>query len=82
MTKSFLAQVAERAAKTALQALVALLTADGFNLLHADWQAVAATVGTATLASVLTSLGSLNLGPSGSPSVVATSGPEQLGPPA
>ncbi|MEI8345095.1 MAG: holin [Candidatus Omnitrophota bacterium] len=37
---------------------------------HADWKAIAGTIATATVASVLTSLVSINIGPSGTPSVV------------
>ncbi len=70
LTRTFLAGVAERAVKTAAQTAVALLAADGVNLLSLDWSAAGATVGTAALLSVLTSIGSLTIGPAGSPSLV------------
>lgn len=72
MTATFFKQVAERAIKTAAQAGVALITASSFDWFHADWKSVIGTIGTATAASVLTSLASFGVGPIDSPSVVPT----------
>lgn len=66
----FWAQVAERAVRTAAHAALALLTADGFDLLSPDWRHWAVVVGVPTLASVLTSLASAGVGPAGTPSWV------------
>lgn len=70
LTRTFWAGAAERAVKTGAQTAVALLAADGVNLLTLDWRAAGVTVGGAALLSVLTSIGSLTVGPSGSPSLV------------
>lgn len=60
---------AERAIKTAVQALLALL-AVGTTVLDLDWGNAAAVVGTAALVSVLTSLVSASVGDMGSASLV------------
>ena len=70
MTKTYWLQLAERAIKTAAQSLAAILVATSFDWFTADWQAIAGTVATATVLSVLTSIGSLKLGPADTPSVV------------
>lgn len=70
LSRAFWAGVAERAVKTAAQTAVALLAADGVDLLTLDWRAAGVTVAGAALLSVLTSLGSLTVGPAGSPSLV------------
>jgi len=83
MNKAFFIQLGERALKTAAQATLALVTAEHFNWLHSNFAALASTVATATLASVLTSLASINPGHAGSPSLVAVQpAAEHLGPPA
>lgn len=71
-TSSFWRQAAERAIKTAVQLLAALLVADGVDLLTLDWATAGATVGTAVLVSLLTSIGSelSDIGEPGSPSAV------------
>lgn len=70
LTKAFALATLERALKTASQTAVALLAADGVDLLTLDWRAAGVTVGGAALLSVLTSVASLTVGPAGSPSLV------------
>lgn len=70
MNKAFFNQLLERAIKTAAQSALALLAATQLDWFHADWKAIAGTIATATVASVLTSLVSMNIGPAGTPSVV------------
>lgn len=55
-TAAFWKATAERVLSTAAQAAIAILTADGFNLLNIRWQGVLATVGLAALLSLLKSL--------------------------
>lgn len=69
-SRAFWAQTAERAVKTAAQAAVGLVAADGFNLFAPDWRHWLLVVGMPALISVLTSLASAGVGPSGSPSWV------------
>lgn len=71
-TRAFWLAVVERAGKTAAQTAVALLAADGVDLLSLDWRAAGVTVAGAALLSVLTSVasGALPIGPPGSPSLV------------
>lgn len=70
-TKRFWRQALERATKTAAQAVVAVLVADGANVLTLDWAVVGGAVLTGAVLSLLTSLVSLPLGEPDSPSVVA-----------
>ena len=70
MNKAFFSQLLERAIKTAAQSALALLAATQLDWFHANWKAIAGTIATATVASVLTSLVSMNIGPTGTPSVV------------
>lgn len=70
-TRSFWRQALERAAKSAAQAVVAVLIADGANILTLDWAVVGGAVLTGGALSVLTSIVSLPLGEPGSPSAVA-----------
>ena len=72
LSRAFWLAVVERAGKTAAQTAVALLAADGVNLLSLDWRAAGVTVGGAAVLSVLTSIGSLTVGQVGSPSLVDT----------
>lgn len=74
-TRTYLKQLAERAIKAAVAALAAFLTADGFNLLDADWRTLASLVGTAVLTSIAMSILSAPVGPTASPSLVATTPP-------
>ena len=70
MSKAFITQLLERAVKTAAQSALALLAATQLDWFHADWEDIAGTIATATVASVLTSLCSMNICPTGTPSVV------------
>lgn len=65
-TKLFWADAGERAVKTASQTAIALLTANGVNLINYDWPGFASTVGLATLVSILTSIASSGSGNSAS----------------
>lgn len=69
-TGKFWVATFERAIKTFAQAVLALLTGDGMGLLAVDWGTVASVGALAAVASVLTSIVSLGLGPADSPSVV------------
>lgn len=60
-TKTFWRDAAERAAKTGAQAFAALLTV-GMTVLDLDWGNAAAVVGTAAVASLLTSILSSGVG--------------------
>lgn len=53
---NYLNYALERAVKTAAQSTLAIIGADGANLITADWQAGAWIVSGATLASLLTSV--------------------------
>ena len=70
MSITFVTQLLERAIKTAAQSALAIIAATQLDWFHADWKAIAGTIATATVASVLTSLVSMNIGPAGTPSVV------------
>lgn len=76
MTRDFWLDTAERAVKTAAQALIAYFTAGAINVLNADWGEALTVAGTATLLSVLTSLLSLKLGNSGTASATDAVVPE------
>jgi hypothetical protein len=68
-TKAFLAALAERAVKTFAQALLALLTASGFDVVNANWVGVLVTALFATLLSVLTSIVSSGINADNGPSL-------------
>lgn len=68
-TKDFWVASLERALKTFAQVLSAVLLADGFNLLSADWLGILSTVATAVLLSFLTSVGSAKVSPEPSPAL-------------
>lgn len=69
-TRMFWLEAAERALKSAAQALLGMWALDGLNVLHAHWDlAFGVTAGAAVL-SVLTSIVSLVAGPQDSPSLV------------
>lgn len=61
----------ERALRTAAQAELALLVADGTGLLDTDWWAGLSAAGMAALLSLLTSLGSGVSNPDGTASLVS-----------
>lgn len=69
-TASFWKDAAERAVKTVAQALIAILAADTFDWMSADWQAVAGTAITAGVLSLLSSIAGIGMGSKGSPSLV------------
>jgi len=70
-TPEFWKDAAERALKTAAQVALAIVTATaGLGVTDIDWATTASVVGLATLASVLTSIISAGVGPTGTPSVV------------
>jgi Mg/Co/Ni transporter MgtE len=70
-TPEFWRDAAERAVRTAAQTGLALVTATaGLGLTDIDWAATASIVGLATLASVLTSVATSGVGPTGTASVV------------
>lgn len=66
-TKDFWVASLERAIKTFAQVLSAVLLADGFNLVSADWVGIATTVVTAVVLSFLTSIASSQTAPTPSP---------------
>lgn len=65
----------ERAVKTAVQTTLALLTTEATGITDIDWSGIGSAVGLATLISVLTSLGSIQLAPGDGP---AAFGPEKI----
>lgn len=69
MTRGFWRETAERAIKTAAQALLALLTV-GVTVFDLDWVAALQISVTAAFASVLSSIASAGFGERGSPSLV------------
>ena len=71
-TRRFWALTAEQMIRTFAQTLAAVLVASGAGLLAADWWAALSAAGMAAVVSVLTSVGSLRIGPPDSPSVVRT----------
>jgi ABC-type uncharacterized transport system permease subunit len=70
-SKAFWLSTTERAVKTFVQALLAVLTiGPAFNILHANWsEALGVSLG-ATVLSILTSLASAPVGAPGSASMV------------
>ena len=64
-TAAFWKAAVERAVKTFAQALLAVMTADGFGLLDADWPARLSASGLAAILSLLASVGSAGVGNSG-----------------
>ena len=68
MTRDFWLDAAERAIKTFVQGLLAYFAAGAVDVLSADWGEALTVAGTAAFISVLTSLGSLKLGSSGTAS--------------
>jgi Putative lactococcus lactis phage r1t holin len=71
-TTLFWKLAAERAVKTFAQTLASVLVVSGATLLTAGWRTALATAGMAALVSILTSVGSLRIGPADSPSVIGT----------
>ena len=69
-SKQFWQATVERALKTVAQTAVALLGTGAMGLLDVDWVQVASVSTLAGLVSVLTSIGSDNIGTKGTPSLV------------
>lgn len=59
--KPYLLDLTDRAVRTAAQTAVALIGADAFDVLSADWQALAAVSAGAAVVSVLTTVASRGL---------------------
>lgn len=70
----------ERAVKTFCQALLAVMTADGFGLLDADWPARLSAAGMAAVLSLLSSIGSAGAGNPGPSLSSETTVPERPAP--
>ena len=68
-TRSFWKATTERSIKTFAQAWAAVLIANGTGLLDTEWASGLSIAGMAALLSVLTSVGSAGVGPTG-PSLV------------
>lgn len=68
----------ERAVKTFAQAALALLTGDGLGVLDVDWGTVSSVGALAAVASLLTSIVSLGIGPENSASLVETEAPHRI----
>ena len=73
LSKEFAKAAFERAAKTFVQTLAALITASRFDWFTADWGQLLGTAAAAAVASVLTSMASEPFGPIGTPSLVKES---------
>ena len=71
-TRRFWIPTAERMIKTFAQTLAAVLLAGGTAMSVVGWRAALSAAALAAVVSVLTSIGSLKIGPADSPSVVAT----------
>ena len=74
-TRRFWTLTAERMIKTFAQTLASVLVASGVGLFSAGWAAAVSAAGMAAVVSVLTSVGSLKIGPADSPSVVENDPP-------
>lgn len=68
-TTSWIKDALERAIKTFCQALLAVLTMDGANVVSLDWGQALSLGGTAALVSVLTSVISAGIGSTGTASL-------------
>lgn len=69
-TTQFWRETAERAIKSAAQAVVGIWTLDGFNIVNADFGLAAGVAGGAAALSVLTSILTSGVGEANSPSAV------------
>lgn len=78
-TLTFWKQTAERAIKSAAQALLGLwVGAEAFNAWEVDWKKATGVALGGAILSVLTSLASAGVGKKDSPSLVDTDGVQQL----
>lgn len=68
--KRFWQDAAERAVKTVAQTAVALLGTGAIGLLDVDWVQVVSVSALAGVVSLLTSIGSDNIGTKGTPSLI------------
>jgi hypothetical protein len=69
-TAKFWRETAERAVKSAAQAVVGIWAMDGFNIVNADFGLAAGVAGGAAALSVLTSILTAGVGEANSPSAV------------
>lgn len=71
MTPNLIRSIAERAAKTAAQSLLLFVgAAQGLDLFALDWQRALGAAAAGAFLSILTSIASLGIGPTGTPSLV------------
>lgn len=70
MTRRFLLEVVERAAKSFAWTLLSLLSGDGTNVVHVSWTTALQLSGYAALFSVLGSVASGSIGDPGTPSLI------------
>lgn len=71
MNKQLARMIAERAVKTAAQSLLLFVgAAQGLDLFTLDWQRALGAAAAGALLSILTSVASLGIGPSDTPSLV------------
>lgn len=74
-TANFWKQAAERAAKSAAQALIGLWPLDHFNVLDADWRLALGVAGGAVVLSGLSSILTAKIGQRNDPSAVKKTSP-------
>jgi hypothetical protein len=67
---SYVKEIIERAVKTGCQTAAALIGTQAIGVLELDWTQIAGVTATATILSVLTSIGSEGFGPTDGPSLV------------
>lgn len=68
-SRAFWIATAERVIASIAGAVIAVLTADGFDLLNAHWPGILATAGVAGLVSLLKALVAANIGDNPGPSL-------------
>lgn len=78
-TRAFLFAALERAVKTFAQTAVALVSVAGLGVLDVDWAQVASVSALAAVASLLTSIGSAQVGSSGPSLTTEVTIPRTLG---
>jgi GGDEF domain-containing protein len=79
-TADFWTAALERALKSAAQAALLVLGADQLNVINVAWDDVAGFAAGGAVLSVLTSVVSANIGPTGSPSLVSVDDPPVVPP--